>query len=127
MYFTPAILQLAGVADKRTALLLALVPAGAPPLHPPPPARRPQATPPHPTVPHHVPIVLPRTPIPFLSVCVSCCCSMPLELLMYSKGRLGRGGAGVNTAGTVVGMYAIDRCGRRWGAASQTLTHRRFT
>ena len=29
MYYTPAILELAGVADKRTALLLALIPAGA--------------------------------------------------------------------------------------------------
>lgn len=29
MYYTPAILELAGVSDKRTALLLALVPAGA--------------------------------------------------------------------------------------------------
>ncbi len=47
MYYTPAILQLAGVTDKRTALLVALVPAG------------------------------------------------------------------VNAAGTLVGMAAIDRCGRR--------------
>lgn len=28
MYYTPAILQLAGVTDNRTALLVALVPAG---------------------------------------------------------------------------------------------------
>lgn len=34
MYYTPAILELAGVADKRTALLLALIPAGALPLPP---------------------------------------------------------------------------------------------
>lgn len=27
MYYTPAILQLAGVTDKRTALLVALIPA----------------------------------------------------------------------------------------------------
>jgi Sugar (and other) transporter len=47
MYYTPAILQLAGVTDKRTALLVALVPAA------------------------------------------------------------------VNAAGTLVGMAAIDRCGRR--------------
>ena len=47
MYYTPAILLLAGVTDKRSALLLALVPAG------------------------------------------------------------------VNATGTLVGMAAIDRCGRR--------------
>lgn len=29
MYYTPAILEMAGVRDKRTALLLALVPAGS--------------------------------------------------------------------------------------------------
>lgn len=48
MYYTPAILQLAGVTDKRTALLVALIPAA------------------------------------------------------------------VNAGGTLVGMAAIDRCGRRW-------------
>ena len=48
MYYTPAILELAGVVDKRTALLAALAPAA------------------------------------------------------------------VNALGTLAGMAAIDRCGRRW-------------
>ena len=51
MYYTPAILQLAGVTDKRMALLVALIPAA------------------------------------------------------------------VNAGGTLVGMAAIDRCGRRWAEA----------
>lgn len=57
MYYTPAILELAGVGDKRTALLLALVPAGA------------RSSPSLPLWPitRSVPC---RSPLPFLRPCV---------------------------------------------------------